>query len=217
MLKNKMLSILGDSISTYQGVSNDATAHPTLIDNAVFYRPVFKREETYWDIILRELGMKLCVNNSYSGGNLSGKDSATSGISRARYLARADGTTPDLIIVFMGINDLGRRVPLATFAEDYRSTLLTLRDTYPEASVLCVNIPDRDILLKKDAALFNEAIASAVTEAGDRFFLADLFTSRFNNDLYYFNTLDGLHPDRDGMRILADIILEAVRENFCDT
>jgi lysophospholipase L1-like esterase len=42
--------------------------------------------------------------------------------------------------------------------------------------------------------------------AGDNFFIADLFNSRLNNDFYYNNTLDGLHPDEDGMHIIAEVI-----------
>ena len=27
---------------------------------------------------------------------------------------------------------------------------------------------------------------------------------------YYMNTLDGLHPDEDGMRIIAEVVIEAI-------
>jgi len=53
-----------------------------------------------------------------------------------------------------------------------------------------------------------------VAEAGERFFVADLFHSRLNNDFYYINTVDGLHPDEDGMRIIAEVVEEAIRAHF---
>ena len=141
-------------------------------------------------------------------------DNPDAGVNRVHHLSRDDGAEPDVIIVFMGINDLGRRVDLSVFASDYEQTLLTIREKYPQALVCCVNIPDRDIVLKKRAEMFNEVIEQAAAAAGDRFFVADLFHSPLNNDDYYMNTVDGLHPDKDGMRMIADVIEEAFRRKL---
>ena len=46
--------------------------------------------------------------------------------------------------------------------------------------------------------------------AGKNFFVADLFHSRLNNDYFYMNTFDGLHPDEDGMRLIAEVIEESI-------
>lgn len=213
-MKGKKISILGDSISTYKGVSNDARANPAIAANPYFYREPFPLEKTYWMRIINELDMELCVNNSWSGGNLTGKDDPISGVSRAGQLSRCDGEMPDLIIVFMGLNDLGRGVDVSVFSDDYRKALATIKSRYPKAKVCCVNLPDRDERLKKRAELFNKAIADAVSEAGENFFLTDLFASRLNNDFYYMNTVDGLHPDEDGMKIIADEILLVIRSRY---
>ena len=214
MLKGKKLSILGDSISTYKGVSNDKKANKSIEDNAYFYRPAFPLENTYWAILLDKFGMSLCVNNSWSGGNLSGVYDPTSGLNRASELASDDGVTPDVIIVFMGINDVGRGIDPEIFRRDYQSTLMTVKEKYPLASVCCVNLPDRDIFLKKQTEVYNNIIKEATELAGDKFFVADLFGSRLNNDFYYNNTVDGLHPDQDGMRIIAEIIEDAIIANL---
>lgn len=214
MLKGKMVSILGDSISTYQGVSNDASVNSTLFLNPFYYRGAFPLEKTYWMQVIRNLGLTLCVNNSWSGGNLSGKDDETAGVNRARHLSGDSGETPDLVIVFMGMNDLGRGIDISIFSKDYIQTLLIIKEAFPLAKVCCVNLPDRDFYLKARAELFNEAIESAVKEAGENFFIADLYHSRLNNDFYYMNTLDGLHPDEDGMRIIGEIVEEAIKKNI---
>ena len=214
MLKGKRLSILGDSISTYVGYSNDEKANVSTAYNKVFYKSSFPLEKTYWMRIISDLGMTLCVNNSWSGGNLSGNDDETSGINRAVNLATNQGEAPDLIIVFMGINDLGRNVAPEIFAKDYEETLKIIKGSYPQAAVCCVNIPDRDIYLKNRATLFNEAIENAAKKMGEKFFIADLFGSRLNGDFYYNNTLDGLHPDEDGMKIIAEIIEEAIKNYY---
>ena len=211
MFIGKKLSILGDSISTYLGVSNDGSANSTLIYNPCYYKEPFPVDKTYWKRLIDELGFTLCVNNSWSGGNLSDRENPDSGVNRAANLSRDDGTAPDFIIVFMGTNDLGRRVELSVFSEDYKRTLRTIQTIYPSAKVCCVNIPDRDIFLKERAELFNSAIDAAVKALGGNFFVADLFRSRLNNDFYYMNTLDGLHPDEDGMRIIAEIISESIK------
>ena len=57
MLKGKKLSILGDSISTYQGFSNDADANITTYANNVFYKSQFPPELTYWMRIMSDLGL----------------------------------------------------------------------------------------------------------------------------------------------------------------
>jgi len=211
MLKGKRLSILGDSISSYKGVSDDRAAHSTLSFNPSFYKEPFPRRDTYWQIIIDRLGMRLCVNNSFSGGNLSGREDSFSGVSRALNLSREDGKKPDLVIVFMGLNDMGRGVEPKTFFEDYLLTLKRIRKKLPAVKVCCVNMPDRYIEFKERTEDFNSSIKKAVNDAGEGFFIADLFNSRLNNDFYYNNTMDGLHPDADGMRIIAEIIIEAIR------
>lgn len=213
MLKGKKVSILGDSISTYQGVSNDSSVNSTLFYNPCYYRDPFPLERTYWMRILNSLGMYLCVNNSWSGGNLSGRKDESSGVNRAYQLTKDNGEAPDLVIVFIGLNDLGRGIGVDVFSEDYNETLQIIKRKLPHARVCCVNLPDRDIVLKKRAVLFNLAIENAVNNAGDNFFIADLFGSRLNNDFYYDNTIDGLHPDEDGMRIIAEVVEEAIKRN----
>lgn len=206
MFKNKKISILGDSISTYEGISNDSSVNHTLYINPCYYRSPFPLEKTYWMRLINNLGLTLCVNNSWSGGNLSGENDSTSGLNRSSQLSTGDGEIPDIIIVFMGLNDLGRGVDPSLFAQDYKKTLTIIKENYPLAVVCCVNLPDRDIFLKERAILFNNAINYAVKSAGNNFFIADLFNSQLNNDFYYNNTLDGLHPDEDGMHIIAEVI-----------
>lgn len=210
MYQGKSLSILGDSLSTYVGVSNDAAANRTIGANPCFYRPPFPLKKTYWSLLLARFGLTLCVNNSYSGGNLSGRESPISGVSRASELSRDSGETPDLILLLMGLNDLGRRVDAAVFASDYAHTVSILADRYPHAELLLVTLPDRDPILKPQAELFNEAILAAARQMGERAFVADLFHSRLRDDTYYMNTVDGLHPDEDGMRMIAEIIGDAI-------
>ena len=214
MLKGKYVSVLGDSISTYKGVSNDENAHSSIKYNPYRYSSPFPREKTYWQAVIHRLGATLCVNNSWSGGNLSGREDVTAGVNRVTALAQEKGASPDLIILFMGINDLGRGIAPEVFFADYLQTLSTIRCAYPLAKTCCVNLPDRDPRLLARAEAFNCAIAEAVALAGEDFFVADLFHSPLRDDVYYDNTLDGLHPDEDGMRMIADVVEQAIRTAY---
>ena len=211
MLKGKRLSILGDSISTYRDVSNNPDYNSALYYNPYFYTDPFPVEKTYWHQLMDKLGLTLCVNNSWSGGNLSGIDNEGSGVNRVNCLSDNNGEAPDVIIVFMGINDLGRRVSPEVFSADYERTLETIKSKYANAMVCCVNLPDREPIMKKRTELFNAIIEDAVKKAGDSFFVADLFGSRLNNDFYYMNTVDGLHPAESGMTVIAEVIEDAIR------
>ena len=214
MLRGKKLSILGDSVSTYYGFSNNGEANGSTSFNPCFYtKRLFPWEQTYWGILLEKLPLTLCVNNSWSGGNLSGIDNPCSGVNRAAELSTDSGENPDIIIVFMGLNDLGRGVSDEVFYVDYLKALLIIKEKYPDAMVCCVNMPDRDASFRIRTLLFNRKIEEAVHVAGENFFIADLFNSKLSNDTYYMNTLDGLHPDQDGMRMIADVIMDAVEEN----
>ena len=214
MLKGKYISILGDSISTYQGVSNNAGVRLSTAHYPYHYRPPFPAEKTYWHRVCDALGLTLCVNNSYSSGNLSGRGDPDSGVCRAADLSTDKGGVPDIIIVFMGINDLGRGVDAKVFSHDYALMLKTLGQEYPYAHVCCVNLPDRDPFLRARTEEFNLEIEKAVALAGKRFFVADLFRSRLRDDFYYMNTTDGLHPDEDGMAIIAQVITDKIKESI---
>ena len=109
---------------------------------------------------------------------------------------------------------LGRNVSPSVFAEDYERTLEIIKSNHSNARVCLVNIPDRDIYLKPRAIEFNRIIDTAAECAGESFFVANLFESRLQGDFYYMNTLDGLHPDEDGMRIIADVIEAAIVKKY---
>lgn len=171
-------------------------------------------DKTYWQRLINTFSLSLCVNNSWSGGNLSGVDDEDSGVNRVHYLSNNKGEDPDMIIVFMGINDAGRGISVDVFSADYESVLQTIKRKYPNAHVCCVALPDRDPVIKSRTEYFNAAIENEVENAGDHFFTADLFHSRLNNDLYYMNTVDGLHPDEDSMKYISDVIEDAIRRHM---
>lgn len=115
--KGKKLSILGDSISTYEGISNNTSYNTTIGSNAVYYSEsnsyIASADETWWMQAMDILGMNLCVNNSWSGSCATDRGSGNSVAyklnKRCVQLHNDTGSTavnPDIIAIYMGTNDM---------------------------------------------------------------------------------------------------------------
>ena len=125
----KYYSVIGDSISTFEGINNNTDYNSTIGNNNVYYNDCnengtpsrnhifYDYTDTYWGRLTKELGMQLCVNNAWSGAytyETTDKRYALNMYTRASQLHQDGGTPsdpsddikPDVIIVFMGTNDL---------------------------------------------------------------------------------------------------------------
>lgn len=116
----KVISIMGDSISTFEGYipvkDGFNLAHrkryPDTGNNGQ-YNDVTTVEQTWWHQAISELGAKLGINDSWAGSTVAnfldvnsgdkGPDAAMASMTRIQNLG-ANGT-PDVILVFGGTND----------------------------------------------------------------------------------------------------------------
>ena len=128
--EGKYLSVLGDSISTYCGICNDTKANVTIGENAPYYptwsHNVCRPSLTYWGKVAEDLGMNMCVVNSWSGSSAYGRGFGKNMLIRCQDLHR-DGGTPDdpsddvlpnVILIYMSANDINGGSPLdRDFAE----------------------------------------------------------------------------------------------------
>ncbi len=222
-LQGKTLSILGDSVSTYEGISNDKHRQFTLVSNPSYYAFPFPLEGTYWRRLTKRYGLRLCVNNAWSGAFLTrhfpgmGVDrekTLSPGVERVAYLADNEGNTPDIILVFMGLNDLGCGVEIDAFASAYEQVTRRIKTLYPNAVTFCVGMPNRDEALYARTVAYNRAIERAVALGGERFAYVDLFSSSLQGEEYIQKSVDGLHPDEKGMESIAEVIGNAVEKYF---
>jgi len=113
-LKGKYLSIIGDSISTWDGWSNVA---PASVNSAIYYpKSTVKNsmttvDQTYWKKLVDRTGMKLLVNNSWSGSTVSkfwkGYVVDTENDRCNQLHKTIDGivVNPDYILINIGTND----------------------------------------------------------------------------------------------------------------
>ena len=207
----KTVSIMGDSISTFEGCIPE--------ENAVYYAGekcaetnVRAMDDTWWGLLIERLGLRLLNNGSYSGSKVCG-DEFPFGASKARaaQLVRTDAW-PDMIIVFLGINDYGGGVEggVERFRRDYRRLLANVREVSPDAQVLaCTLLPGRlagtevptfcTQLRGDDICAFNDCIRAAARDAG----CDCLDMASFGFD---YETTDGTHPNARGMDQIATMM-----------
>ena len=222
----KLFSILGDSISTLGGFTEPRDA--AFYDGDKKYESrIFTPADTWWGMVIGALGGRLLVNNSVSGSMVSDhpcclipsygcSDERTSALSRA-------GLLPDIIMVLMGTNDWGCGVKLfpendgesgdpCVFSVAYEMMLSKLRRNYPGAEIWCFTLP---VSTHKQMEMFEFPYRSRGRHIGE-FCSAIIETAKKCGcrtiDLYgekiVCDTIDGFHPNLEGMKSIAKVVLE---------
>jgi acyl-CoA thioesterase-1 len=123
---------------------------------------------------------------------------------------------PDLVTVWLAVNDYGARVPLPRYASDLDLLLKTLRDQ-TRATVLVGNVPDLSQLPVaarfdlRDIPRWNTAISELATRHGA--ILVDL-RAAWNEVAQHpeYISSDGFHPSTTGYQRLAGLFYEAAAE-----
>lgn len=158
------LSILGDSYSTFEGYLTPDT-------NAVWYwnhewdcTDVRNVRQTWWHQLLRDTGMRLCVNNSFSGATI-----CHTGYDQADYSDRSFCTrltnlgSPDIILVFGATNDEWAHAPIG----EYKYADWTREDLYkfrPAMAYLLCHLIDHYPNVKLYFIL-NDILSSDINES----------------------------------------------------
>jgi len=184
-LEGKTLSVLGDSISTYTGVSNNSSRNNTIGKNLVYYTPglegIYQRD-TWWQQTVDSFGMRLLVNNSWSGSCMFMTGAGTLGAYQQRcvQLHSSYGIPPNIIAVYLGTNDqdyfadtLGTYAAIdfdslivpgetgftyaapETCMEAYAIALHKILQRYPSAEVYCFTLLQRPVLTPVSVLSFN--------------------------------------------------------------
>jgi lysophospholipase L1-like esterase len=136
----------------------------------------------------------------------------------ADQVPAAVAAAPDLVTVWLAVNDFNARVPLAQYIADLDALLGTLREG--TAAVIAVgNVPDLSLvpayggnnpaLLRTEVGRWNAAIADVVGRRGA--LLVDL-ASRWTELAAHpeYVSSDGFHPGNEGYRRLADLFWEVL-------
>lgn len=155
--KGLKISVLGDSISSYQGVSvGNAYNKPSKIPSV---------NSMWWKQLCRITGAEPLVIDAYASSccavaSASWTSNITPGVDDSRCRALHTGSTssgnridPDIILIAMGLNDFQANVPLGawdgheslassdtvTWRGAYANMLLKIHTEYPDALVFCLS------------------------------------------------------------------------------
>ena len=172
--KGKWISILGDSISTYEGWIPDGNL--TYYPKGTLVNPF----NTWWNILLSKLGARLCVNQSWGSRKVSdGLSVANSAANAVTKLHREAGKSykslygitetaterqdPDIILIMLGVNDFNSNVPIGeinygatdikydstSFVNSYKAMLLDIVGRYySNAKIYCITPSYNNIIYK---------------------------------------------------------------------
>ena len=221
-----LVSVLGDSISTYEGYNPEG--YSVYYDKQNQQRNQIRSVyDTWWAKVNQSLHAFLCVNNSYSGSKVSG-DSFPAGECEARLRnLRTEKYTPDLILIYLGFNDFGTGIKVRPekrlfhtaqdshcFEMAYDTMIKTIKSYYPDTRIICgtlmrTRIKDRDDWLFPEFFAgvgleeHNDAIRRVVRK--HRCYLADISSSEER-----YETIDGSHPTVRGHYTIAHAWIRAL-------
>lgn len=233
--QGKKLSILGDSISTFAGYIPGDASHTYYTGSNCGVSSV---NDTWWKKTMDALGMTLCVNNSWTGTRVTTVD----GDEKAGCMARCQSLhtqaeTPDVIIAYMGTNDLNyagtqmgvydssRPFPTNTntFREAYAIMLNKILTAYPDAEVWVgtlmqcerqgeVEFPERNPTTGVTIDAFNNIIREMADLFGVKVIDFNKCGITYQNLSTYtgdYNTqqLTGLHPNAQGHSLMANQVI----------
>jgi len=210
--KGKKISVLGDSISTFKGITKDDPN--TFYGNHQIAAGGFSGvRDTWWMRVIDGLGGVFERDNAFSGSCVTDGYGLGRGMSTCERV-NALGS-PDVILIFAGANDIGFGVPEAEFRASYALMLSRLRERYPAAELWCgtiINgvkvIDDEPFFMGEDPATplepFSTIIRECAAAAGAR--VVDMAASGV-----LYDAIDGCHPTANGMAQLAALWLEAMR------
>ena len=228
------ISFMGDSISTYEGISNNTSYNDTIGSNAVWYPnnnytgANIDSSDTWWAQTAAELDFDVCVNNSWSGSVVN--TSQTYNV-RAKNLHNKTNNAPDVIVMFMGVNDYAAGTPIGdydgttaaprnptNFSEAYGRTVINMKSTYPDAEIFCCTfLPDRKRFTSNtnSQGLRDEDYNDAIREIAKNLDvnLIDLFlASGINSANISTYTVDKLHPNANGMDLITECVVSKINK-----
>lgn len=239
-LKGLKLSIIGDSISTYQGTmpSGYASYYPHT-DNSLD-----SVTKTWWYELISETGMEMLVNASWSGSTVCGDSTSTTNAfaacstKRINDLERNLDEPPNIIICYIGINDfsgnhlypignytgeteLPNEGQIETFSEGYALMLAKIMQKYPKATVFACSLLEVNRSNYDTDTTFPAKNYNGVTVSQYNARIKQLcenigvnFIDLHSCGINYWNlnayTGDGLHPNAGGAWLIKERIKAAL-------
>ena len=226
----KILSVMGDSISTFAGWVPTADGHN--LEHTCRYPQeglLTNVEDMWWHRLFSSLNMQLGVNDSWRGTTVSnsrdtnysvyGPDAAMASMTRITNLGSKG--TPDVIMFYGGTNDCGTGVTpgsfdstqnyhtvdlttykWSTFADAYKCAIMRMQYFYPDAKIIAM-LPTycTTYYTMSNLDKYNEIIKEICDYFGVPVF--DLRECGINWQNKDYTLGDGIHPKPNGMDLIA--------------
>ncbi len=233
-LAGTSFSILGDSISTFQGY-NPVGYYAFFPDNG----EVKNVEDAWWQRVADDLELTLYVNGSSSGATVAGDSTGTEDPQcgcnelRTNDLSGPEGACPDRVVIYLGTNDFLKAIPLGdndgtrlveegeveTFSDAYTLMLDKVQANYPLAEIYCCTLlPLGDYGTDTPYVDFVNGVRLTSADYGDKIALIaknrglpviDLSECGVAIENLHEMTSDGVHPTEAGMACIAEAVKEA--------
>ena len=232
--KGKVISILGDSISTFAGyipVADDFNLqHYARYPQDNLFTEV---EHTWWMQVLTALDAKLGINESWRStevynyidaevnSSYDGAKACMASITRIQNLG--SNGTPDVILFFGGTNDITQSRPVGTFdpstapkevdltsvkwdtvADAYVDAIMRMQYYYPEAQIVAMLPFDRNSQGTAKVDQYNSLFISICEHYGVPY--VDLRECGISNA----DLPDGTHPDATGMDYITAAVMDVL-------
>lgn len=231
---DKHISILGDSISTFDGYSNNITSNSTIGNNLARYPQdnlATSVDDTWWKQVIDYFNSDLLVNNSWRGTQVLGTDNTCGYKNRCQQLHNDNtNVNPDIIFVYMGINDIAlssrtcgtfnslyeiynsqscEYITPTTFSEAYAIMVHKIITKYSNADVFLFTLPQNyrstsELDYDNLRCQYNNSIRKIAS-----YFNCGVIDfaciANWNSSIH---TGDGLHPNPIGMEILSNFTIK---------
>ena len=220
ILKDKKVSILGDSISTFEGYSNnDIDTNDTIGDNKIYYNGnnyITDVNDTWWMKTANKIGFEILVNNSWSGDKVIQRG-------QKRCLELHDntgdnaGTNPDIIAVYLGINDFRHNFTSEIFKENYDNMIKNMIHKYSEADIFLFNFVPNNSNKRTIEEL--EEYNEVVKEIAEKYncTLVDLYRNTGIDEISMYSYMgdpSALHPNVKGMQAISDVLIDSLISKY---
>ncbi|MGI6710488.1 MAG: InlB B-repeat-containing protein [Bacilli bacterium] len=198
----KTISLIGDSITTYNGYIPSGFAY--------FYpyatADLADVNQTWWMQFINYFGMKLLVNNAWSGSAVAGDaQSAAQKVSRTDYTFIGE-VKPDVIVIMMGANDAGSSyINLSQFEAAYNVMLNNLKTSCPDSEIILCTLPSITLYSEEDQIAYNNVIKAYATN--NDYKVID-FADAFTRDEVGTYLVDSAHPNKSGMDKMAETAID---------
>jgi len=211
-LVGKKVSILGDSISTFYSPSSSMNSYYSEVGR--YYYPTYCQDvkevgATWWGKLLANTSMNIGINNSWSGSTAIG-NTESAGCSDARIKTLVENGSPDIVILYLGTNDVCSGFDANNFIEAYEMILKKLYAICAPQVYVCTlgYSPYKGMKYTEELRLaYNQKIKDFANKHDLGIIPLDEYVCSDNYQLYLN---DNLHYKFKGTTLLAQIAEKAI-------